>query len=168
MIQSLLRFRKNLLVFLTHSVALPIFFLLKMYRSNTPFPYTAAQLRNLPPGTVGHDMITALDKDHHQLIPYYEKHDLKHIVFGYPMTEEGEVAMQFFMLGNGQASFPVVATVLMGLFTMPEYYPSLFKAFKRGRHVKSLAATDWFKLVECNTLLLQQTLFTPTQELAAS
>jgi ubiquinone biosynthesis protein Coq4 len=139
-----------------------------MYRSSTPFPYTAAQLRHLPAGTVGHDMIAALDRDQHQLIPYYEKHDIKHIVFGYPMTEEGEVAMQFFMLGNGLVSFPVLATALMGLFTMPEYYTTLFKAFKRGRRVQSLAATDWFGLVECHTTLVQQTLLMPTQKRVAS
>ena len=162
MIQTLLHFRQNLLVFLTHTIALPVMNKLRLYRSNIPFPYTAPHLRNLPAGTVGNDMIKALDRDGHHLIAYYEKHDIKHIVFGYPMTEKGEVTMQCFMLGNGLISFPVIATVLMGLFTMPEYYSSIFKAFKRGRSAKNLAATDWFGLIECSTLLVQQTLIAAT------
>jgi ubiquinone biosynthesis protein Coq4 len=58
------------------------------------------------------------------LLPYYARHDIKHILLDYDTKNEGEGCLQCFMLGNGHVSFPVVATVLYGWATMPEHWPA--------------------------------------------
>jgi ubiquinone biosynthesis protein Coq4 len=91
-------------------------------------------------------------------LPYYAKHDIKHILFEYDTTDEGEVCLQCFMLGNKHISFPVAATVLYGFFTMPEYWSKFIKAYKRGANTISLQNWQWFNLITEQTIILKQKL----------
>jgi len=97
-----------------------------------------------------------LDKKNLKLLPYYAKHDIKHILLGYDTTDEGEGCLQCFMLGNRHVSFPVIATVLYGFVTMPEYWASFRKAYKRGRHCNPISDWKWFEILDQPTLSLIQ------------
>lgn len=145
MIQQLKKLRSNILVLLTHTIALPI---LKMIRRKKKFPYSMEQLSALPYETVGNELWQLLNAANLRLLPYYERHDIKHVVLDYPFTDEGEVSLQFFMLANGRVSFPVLATVIYGLITMPEYYASFRNAYQRGKQAKDLSALDWFAIMQ--------------------
>ncbi len=114
----IVQLRSRLLVFLTHNMALPI---LRIIRVPQVFPYSPAELHLLPDGALGKELITMLESKNLQLLPYYAKHDIKHILLQYDTTDEGEVCLQCFMLGNGHISFPVLATVIYGILTIPEY-----------------------------------------------
>ena len=153
MIQVLKKLRSNVLVLLTHTIALPI---LKVARRKKKFPYSMEQLSALPFETVGNELWQLLNANSLRLLPYYERHDIKHVVLDYPFTDEGEVSLQFFMLANGRVSFPVLATVLYGLATMPEYYSSFKKAWQRGKQAKSLENMDWFGIMELPLVIVQQ------------
>lgn len=144
MYQFIVKVRSSLLVFLTHNMALPI---LKMARSPQKFPYTKQDLHQLQQGTLGKELVEMLDRKQLNLLPYYAKHDIKHILLGYDTTDEGEVCLQCFMLGNGHLSFPVLATVLYGMATMPEFYTRFRKAYYRGRHAQAIHNWDWFTLL---------------------
>ncbi len=136
--------RSAVLVFLTHKMALPI---LKLIRKPVQFPYTAGDLQQFPDDTLGKDLLNFLEAKDLHLLPYYAKHDIKHILLEYETTDEGEVCLQCFMLGNGHLSFPVAATVLYGLFTMPEYWSSFRKAFSRGSKYMPIECWKWFELL---------------------
>ena len=82
--------------------------------------------------------------------------DIKHVVLDYPFTDEGDVSLQVFMLANGRVSFPVLATVIYGWVTMPEYYSSFKKAWQRGKQAKSLENRDWFGIMELPLVIVQQ------------
>lgn len=153
MIQLLKKLRSNILVLLTHTIALPI---LKIIRRKKKFPYSMEQLSALPYETVGNELWQLLNAHSIRLLPYYERHDIKHVVLDYPFTDEGEVSLQFFMLANGRVSFPVLATVVYGLVTMPEYYSSFKKAWERGKQAKSLEDMDWFGIMEKPLVVIQK------------
>jgi ubiquinone biosynthesis protein Coq4 len=89
-------------------------------------------------------------------LPYYARHDVKHILLGYDTTDEGEGCLQCFMLGNGHISFPVTATVLYGIFTMPEHWKAFAKAFKRGQNCKPIANWKWFEILATETSVLKK------------
>ncbi len=144
----LIRWRSGLLVFLTHNMALPV---LRFIRRPKPFPYSAAALHQLPHGTLGKDLIDFLEARQLQLMPHYAKHDMKHILLDYDTTDEGEVCLQSFMLGNRHLSFPVAATVLYGFITMPEHWTKFIAAYKRGRNSIPIAGWDWFGLLHQST-----------------
>jgi ubiquinone biosynthesis protein Coq4 len=94
-----------------------------------------------------------------ELLTHYAKHDMKHILLGYPTTDEGEVCLQAFMLGNGHFSFPVGITVLYGLVTMPEYWGSFRTAWRRGKSATPISGCPWPELVHYKTKDLQQKIF---------
>ena len=139
----LIRIRSGVLVFLTHNIALHV---LRFLRRPQIFPYTAAELTSFEMGTLGHDLINFLERKNLKLLPHYARHDIKHILLQYDTTDEGEVCLQCFMLGNGHLSFPVAATVLFGLITMPEYWHKFKTAFKRGRN--SSVIKNWFSILQ--------------------
>ncbi len=144
----IIKLRSILLVFLTHNMALPV---LKLIRSPQKFPFTKEELHLLPDGTLGKDLVNMLDKKQLNLLPYYAKHDIKHILLQYDTTDEGEVCLQCFMLGNGHLSFPVVATVIYGALTMPEYWKCFLQAYRRGAGSISIKNWQWFHLLHQST-----------------
>ena len=119
MYRNFVKIRSAVLVFLTHSIALPI---LKIVRKPQVFPYSKEQLLQMPNGTLGRELIKMLDTNNLQLLSYYAKHDIKHILLDYDTTDKGEVCLQCFMLGNGHISFPVFITVVFGFVTIPEHW----------------------------------------------
>ena len=142
------RLRSSLLVFLTHNMALPM---LRFIRRPQLFPYTSAELRAFPAGTLGYDLVHFLHRKNLKLLPHYAKHDIKHILLQYDTTDEGEVCLQCFMLGNGHISFPVAATVLFGFVTMPEYWKKFRTAYRRGKKSIPIKNWQWFSILEQST-----------------
>lgn len=142
------RLRSNLLVFLTHNMALPI---LRFVRRPHIFPYTAKQLSEFPAGTLGCDLVIFLHRKNLKLLPHYARHDIKHILLQYDTTDEGEVCLQCFMLGNGHLSFSVVATVLYGFVTMPGFWQKFRVAYRRGRQSIPIKNWQWFSILQETT-----------------
>jgi len=147
------RFRSALLVYLTHSLALPF---LKLIRKPEVFPYSILQLNLFPDGTLGKDLAGFIDSKQLELLPYYARHDMKHILLNYGTTDHGEVCLQCFMLGNGHISFPVTATVLYGTITMPEHWQKFLHAFIRGKRSVPIKDWNWFSIVHDNTEALRK------------
>lgn len=144
--------RSAVLVYLTHNMALPV---LRLIRRPHKFPYKENELMQMPAGSLGKDLVLFLKQRNLQLLPYYAKHDIKHILLQYDTTDEGEVCLQCFMLGNGHISFPVAATVLYGFATMPEYWRSFAKAYRRGKRSGAIKNWKWFTLLTQSTQILQ-------------
>lgn len=144
MYKLLVKLRSQCLVFLTHHMALPV---LRLIRRPEIFPYTRSQLTLFPEGSLGKDLSVFLDERDLQLLAYYARHDIKHILLDYDTTDEGEGCLQCFMLGNRHISFPVVATVLYAVITMPEYWSSFRVAYKRGRNATNISEWKWFEIL---------------------
>jgi hypothetical protein len=153
MYNLIIKLRSALLVYLTHRMALPV---LKIIRKPEVFPYSREELGSFPDNSLGKDLVEFLDKKELDLLPYYARHDIKHILLDYDTTDEGEGCLQCFMLGNGHVSFPVLATVLYGFITMPEYWGAFVKAYRRGRKSVPIADWNWFGILDQRTELLKQ------------
>ena len=154
--KKLLKIRKQLMVFLTHQIGLPM---LKLVRRPNIFTYTEPQLQSLPAGTLGNDLFIFLKERDLPLLKHYTRHDLKHVLLGYDTTEEGEACLQSFMLGNGRISFPVLATVTYGFITMPEYRAKMRKAFQEGQQSESIHGWNWNEILELPTERLREKIF---------
>ncbi len=156
MYRVIVKLRSAVLVFLTHSIALPI---LKVVRKPQVFPYNRQQLLQMQEGTLGKALIKMLDANNLQLLPYYAKHDIKHILLGYDTTDKGEVCLQCFMLGNRHISFPVFITVVFGFIAVPEHWSSFIKAYKRGRQSNAIDGWKWFEILQEPVEVLQQKIY---------
>lgn len=147
------KLRSRLLVYLTHRMALPV---LRIIRKPEIFPYTRDELKEFPVETLGKALVDFLDAKQLDLLPYYARHDIKHILLDYDTTDEGEGCLQCFMLGNDHVSFPVIATVLYCFVTMPEYWTGFRKAYTRGKKCAAIANWKWFKILDEPTDKLKQ------------
>lgn len=152
MYKILVTIRSEILVYLTHRMALPV---LKLIRKPELFPYSVNELKGFNPGTLGKDLVDFLEIKKLALLPYYARHDIKHILLEYDTTDEGEGCLQCFMLGNGHISFPVIATVMYSLITMPEYWNKFRMAFQRGKKVSPISGWKWFELLHVPTSTLR-------------
>ena len=155
MYRFLIKLRSGLLVWLTHKMALQV---LKLIRKPERFPYTVEDLQAFADGTLGKDLVNFLQHKNLQLLPNYARHDIKHILLGYDITDEGEGSLQCFMLGNVHVSFPVLATVIYCFVTMPEYWDKFRKAYQRGKAAPAISNWKWFELLEQTTQQLKQSL----------
>lgn len=154
MYKFLVNTRSTLLVWLTHSLALPI---LKLLRKPEKFPFSQGELQKFPDGSMGKTLLLFLDSKDLQLLPYYARHDIKHILLDYDTTDEGEGCLQCFMLGNGHVSFPVLATVVYCFVTMPEYWTKFRQAYRRGKKSPSLEHIAWFNILDVQVTDLKKT-----------
>ena len=148
--------RIAILVFLTHRIALPF---LKIIRKPKAFTYSKEQLKYLPKGSLGNDFILFLEERNLPLLNHYIRHDLKHVLLGYDTTDEGEACLQSFMLGNGRISFPVLATVLYSIITMPEHWKKMREAYLLGRKAISIHGWPWNELLKEPTVQLRNKIF---------
>lgn len=149
---TIIAWRSAVLVFLTHRMALPV---LKLVRKPEIFPYTAEELNLFENGTLGKELHTFLQLNKLRLLPYYARHDIKHLLLDYCTTDEGEGCLQCFMLGNGHLSFPVIATVAYCFFTMPEYWHLFREAYRRGQLAPAISNWKWFEILGMETQVLQ-------------
>lgn len=154
--QRFIKIRSAVLVLLTHKIALPM---LQYIRKPPAFTYSELELYLLPEGTLGNDLYQFLEKRNLPLLKHYARHDLKHVLLNYDTTDEGEVCLQSFMLGNGRVSFPVLATVLYGFITMPEYWKKMRKAYKEGKRCTSFHSWQWNELMQVQTVTLKNKIF---------
>jgi hypothetical protein len=157
---SFKKIRKKLLVYLAHDVALPYF---KLVRKGYKFPYSIKELQRFEEGTVGRELYSFFFNNDLELLPHYEKHDVKHVVLNYPPTEEGEVSLQCFILANGRVTAPVIFSVVVGFIIMPEKWKSFSKAWIRGRRTPCLNKLDWFNLVPQQMTEVRQQIFSPSK-----
>lgn len=153
MYKQIVKARSAILVLLTHQLALP---LLRLIRRPERFPYELHDLQKMDEGTLGFDLYQFITSRNLQLLPHYAKHDIKHILLAYDTTDEGEVCLQMFMMGNGHISFPVVATILYGFATMPEHWSEFVKAFRKGQAATQIAEWDWFGILDEQTVNLKK------------
>ncbi len=148
MITTIKRLRSKLLELLTHKFALPI---IARFRKTTPFPYSMEDLLQFPEGTLGKDLVLYLQKKEFKLIKGYERHDCKHIILQYEMDEKGEACMQFYFFGNRHYSLPVVSTVFICFFLMPEQWRNFYKEYKKGKHATTFDNVDFNQIILMNT-----------------
>jgi len=160
---QLIKIRCACLVALTHNVALPV---LKRFRKVKPFPYSQEALQQMTSGTMGKDLADFLHSKELPLLPHYARHDMKHVLLNYDTTEEGELCLQSFMLGNGRISFPVLATVVFGLLTAPEYWKKMYNAYQKGKQCISIHAWNWFDLLPQNTSELRTKIFSRSKQIS--
>ena len=119
----------------------------KLYYEPEKWQHSAHDLRQLPDGSVGREMIRRLDKAGFTLHPGYELHDVKHTLLDYSFSPEDEVCMQVWFMGNRNYSLPVLGTVAYGIVSMPDQWKRFAQHFVRGWEAPDISHWDFNALV---------------------
>lgn len=97
------------------------------------------KLQEYPSGTVGHELLQFLAKNDFDFVPYYEHHDMKHVLLGYDTSAKGEICMQVFMFGNAGVSLISLSLFLSFAIWTPDIWHELPYHFLLGRFCKPLS-----------------------------
>jgi ubiquinone biosynthesis protein Coq4 len=89
-------------------------------RHQNPWQQNIKTLKRFPSKTLGNALGNFLKKNDFELLPKLEAHDILHVLLNYQTTIEGEIKMQFFLLGNGKKSIYALFTAILGIILIPE------------------------------------------------
>jgi ubiquinone biosynthesis protein Coq4 len=122
----------------------------KYIKKNTRWNITRAELLNYPSGTVGYELGLFLHQNDFQLLEKSETHDVFHLLSNYSTAVTDEVAMQFYLFGNGKKS-PYLFTVLaIGSLFYPEFYEYFKESYAQGKKALPFYNFDFYKHLNMN------------------
>lgn len=126
------------IICLAFRVGIPAF---ELFHSRARLRRRTMELASYPEGTLGREIGDCLQRFGLRPLPFFESHDLKHVLLGYGMTPVDEIRLQAFVIGNGNRSFPTVLLFCVGALLLPEEWPSVRQAFRRGK--ATMAISSW-------------------------
>lgn len=117
--------------------------------------YNLNDLRSFPTGSLGKELANFLDENKIDLIPKAESHDIFHLITGYKITSEEEIAMQYWLVGNSKLTPYTIGTCIIGMMIMPEFWRAYLKAFKKGTKSPSISNWDFESMLYTNANQIQ-------------
>ena len=101
------------------------------------------QLLQYADGSLGKSLGEFLKKNDVELLVGAEYHDIHHILFNYSLTFKDEVALQFFLHGNGNKSIASISTRIGAWCLLPTEWAYLNAAYKRGKLYKDISIINF-------------------------
>jgi ubiquinone biosynthesis protein Coq4 len=108
-----------------------------------PWNLRTADLLQYPDGSVGKCVGEFLKKDHLEPIARAESHDVLHVLLGYSVKFKDEVAMQFFLRGNGNNSIASFLTSVGAWIVLPFHWNYLRTAYARGKNSADVSKLNY-------------------------
>lgn len=117
------------------------------------------QLLQYPEGSVGKALGRFLSEYDAELLTGAEYHDIEHVLFDFSMSFKDEVALQFFLHGNGQKSIASYSTLIGAWFILPLHWKYLRAAYAKGKQCKDVSKLNLRSLLDQNLNETKATLF---------
>lgn len=101
------------------------------------------QLLEFPDGSLGRAMGEFLKL--HQVEPLNgaEYHDIHHVLFDYTISFKDEVALQFFLHGNGNKSIASISTRIGAWLLLPTHWKYLNASYQKGKKCKDVSILNF-------------------------
>lgn len=91
------------------------------------------ELKNYPKYQLGYKYYEFLTKNGVNILPKLESHDMLHVLTNTGTKVKDELALQYYMLGNGKRSIYQAFVLISSLFYL-DRLPYFIKAFKNGKN----------------------------------
>ena len=111
-----------------------------------PWHLRTADLLQYPEDSVGKKVGEFLKKENLEPIARAESHDVLHVLLDYTVHFKDEVAMQFFLRGNGNNSIASFLTSIGAWVILPTQWSYLKHSYTRGKNCADVSKLD-FKAV---------------------
>lgn len=135
-----------------------------LFKSNKPWNIRKSQLLLLPKNTLGYALGTFLNSNGFELLPKVERHDAYHVVTGYSIKVEDEIALQYLCYGNGKRSLYLFGVIIVGTLLLPEYYKFYCRSYKIGKQANSFHHYDYKRLLLIDLAAFRAMIFTKQQQ----
>lgn len=84
----------------------------KYFKRNKPWEIDKAVLLNYPEGSLGLGLGNFLYKNHFDIQPKLEDHDIIHVLTDTGVSVREEIGMQYYLLGNGKKCVLVFSPII--------------------------------------------------------
>jgi ubiquinone biosynthesis protein Coq4 len=108
----------------------------------TPWNMKTNDFLNLPEETVGRKLGEFLKLNRLEPIAGAESHDVYHVLFDFSSSFKDEVALQFFLRGNGKNSIASFSTAIGAWCLLPLQWSYLRGSYTRGKNCNDISQLD--------------------------
>ena len=120
---------------------------------------TTADLLNYSEGSLGKAMGQFLQSNKVEPLAHAEYHDVHHVLFDYSITFKDEVALQFFLRGNGKRSLASFGTSIGAWFLLPTQWNYLKNSYKRGQNCIDISQLNLKELLTEDLQKIKRSLY---------
>ncbi len=112
-------------------------------------------LQGYPKNSLGFHLGCFLLKHDFSPQPKLENHDVFHVLTNTGISVPEEIAMQYYLLGNGKRSTYLLSVIFLGTLLYPDKIILFRKAYKKGKAAYSFHQLDYRKLLHKPMLTLR-------------
>lgn len=120
---------------------------------------SASELLKFPQGSVGKAVGEFLKEHGVELLTGAEYHDIQHVLFNYSISFKDEVALQFFLHGNGNKSIASISTCIGAWCLLPTEWKYLKSSYERGKQCRDISKLDLRSILKENFEEVKSSLF---------
>ena len=107
---------------------------IRYFRKNNPWKITAKELILYPHESLGFHLCCFHLKHKLEMKPNLEEHDIIHVLTNTGISVADEVALQYYLLGNGKRSPYMFLALMTGTVFYPAHLKTFLSHYKRGRN----------------------------------
>lgn len=119
----------------------------KFFKKGTPWNITPSELIQYNQESLGFHLGCFLLKYNFQMQPKLEDHDVIHVLTNTSVSVPEEIAMQFFLLGNGKKSAYLFMVITIGTIFYPTQINQFIKNYNRGKSAHRIHDLDFQKML---------------------
>ena len=119
----------------------------KFFKKGTPWNITPSELIQYNQDSLGFHLGCFLLKYNFQMQPKLEDHDVIHVLTNTSVSVPDEIAMQFFLLGNGKKSAYLFMVITIGTILYPTQLKQFIKSYNRGKSAHRIHDLDFQKML---------------------
>lgn len=116
-------------------------------------------LLKYPEGSLGKALGDFLKLHEVEILTGAEYHDIHHILFDFSISFKDEVALQFFLHGNGKKSIASVSTRIGAWFLLPTEWKYLKASYERGKKCKDVSKLNFKNMLHDDFSQVKASLF---------
>lgn len=120
---------------------------------------STAELLKYPEGSLGKALGDFLKLHEVEILTGAEYHDIHHILFDFSISFKDEVALQFFLHGNGKKSIASVSTRIGAWFLLPTEWKYLKASYERGKKCKDVSKLNFKNMLHDDFSQVKASLF---------
>lgn len=121
-----------------------------LHPNRQPWAISMQSLSELPAESLGKRLHDFFHSNNLKIEPRYEKHDVFHVIAGYGVGVDNELAIVFFMLGNGKFSVFNLGAAPVALLLYPDKWAAFKRHYQRGKQYKCLDSYNFENLLSNN------------------
>jgi hypothetical protein len=119
----------------------------KLFKNNKPWSITKQELLIMPQETLRFHLGCFLLKHNFSIQPQLEDHDVFHVLTNTNVSVLNEIAMQYYLFGNGKRSVYLFMVMITGLCLYPFAFKYFFSELKRGQLAHQFYQLNFEKLL---------------------